>query len=104
MKEIVLICIKRDIIALRRVSILFVVCSLGVDTGHSGKAGGSLFLLYGVSYYLAFSCHKESGKATRAQTLELLPQGLDDLGLALLWLAPQVLLQTLLLQRAQGVA
>lgn len=34
-----------------------------------------------------------SGKAAGAQTLELLPQGLDDCGLAVLRLAPHVLLQ-----------
>jgi len=47
---------------------------------------------------------KDSGKATGAQTLELLPQRLADFGLALLRLAPQVLLQMLAVQRPQRVA
>lgn len=61
------------------------------------------YMLY-ICIYLAFSCLIDSGKATRAQTLKLLPQRLDDFGLALLWLAPQVLLQLLAVQRPQRVA
>lgn len=54
--------------------------------------------------HLAFVRRKDSGKATGAQTLELLPQRLDDFGLALLRLVPQVLRQLLALQRPQRVA
>lgn len=61
------------------------------------------YMLY-VHIYLAFICHIDSGKATGAQTLELLPQRLGYFGLALLRLAPQVLLQMLAVQRPQRVA
>lgn len=39
------------------------------------------------------------GEAAGAQTVKLLPQRLDDVGLVLLRLAPQVLLQVLVVQR-----
>lgn len=79
-------------------------CEVDYDVeGIQGKAAVSLLLLY-VYIYLAFIRRIDSGKATGAQTLKLLPQGLDDFGLALLRLAPQVLLQMLAVQRPQGVA
>lgn len=74
--------------------------------GVQGKAAVSLLLLYAVMFYiyLAFIRRIDSGKAAGAQTLKLLPQRLDDFGLALLRFAPQVLLQMLAVQRPQRVA
>lgn len=75
-------------------------------SGIDGKAAVSLLMLYAVCfiYICIYIWLVDSCKATGAQTLKLLPQRLDDFGLALLRLAPQVLLKLLMVQRPQRIA
>lgn len=56
-----------------------------------------------LALFLAFSSHVALGEATGAQALELFPQRLNNVGLVLLGLTPQVLLQVFMLQRPQRV-
>ena len=63
------------------------------------------FCCYMLYVYICFGCHIDSGEAAGAQTLKLLPQRLDDFGLAgCLRLAPQVLLQLFTVKRPQWLA